>query len=303
MMNPNQLAQLPLPYVIAEIGCNHRGELQTAKQMIVVAKACGANVAKFQKRHSRECLTPERYAAPYDNPNSYGESYGEHREFLEFSVEVHAELKEYAEEHGIEYATSVWDMTSAREIAALRPRYIKIPSACNHHIPMMEYLRDEYDGEVHVSVGMSTPREQEAILAIFESCPQRLVLYACTSGYPVPPKDVCLLEIKRLQEMAAGRAAEIGFSGHHNGISLDVGAYLLGARVIERHFTLDRTWKGTDHAASLEPQGMRKLVRNLCNIRDAMQFKSTDVLPIEDVQRKKLKNAHPITALLQASEE
>lgn len=280
---------LPEAYVIAEIGCNHRGSVQTAKELIVVAKTCGAKVAKFQKRCPRECLTSEQYDAIYDNPNSYGRTYGEHREFLEFDVQVHAELKAYAEEHGIEYSTSVWDMTSAREIASLEPRFIKIPSACNNHLEMLEYLRDQYQGEVHLSVGMTTGEEIDRALNVFKECPQRVVLYSCTSGYPVPPADVCLLEIKKLQQQYGERVAEIGFSGHHNGIALDIAAYLLGARVIERHFTLDRTWKGTDHAASLEPQGLGKMVRDLAAIRKAMTYKDQEILPIEAVQRTKLK--------------
>ena len=151
---------LRVPVFVAEIGCNHTGSVEIAKQMIVVAKTCGANVAKFQKRCSRELLTPEQYDAPYDNPNSYGRTYGEHREFLEFSVDTHRLLKSYAEEHGIEYSTSVWDMTSAQQIAALKPRMIKIPSACSNHFTMLEFLRDHYQGEVHLSAGMTTPEER-----------------------------------------------------------------------------------------------------------------------------------------------
>ena len=290
-MHIDDLLELPEAMLIAEIGCNHRGDPQTAREMIVVAKSAGAAVAKFQKRNNRECLTPARYASLYDNPNSYGRTYGEHREFLEFSAEVHADLKAYAEDHGITYATSVWDLTSAREIAALEPDYIKVPSACNHDVALMRCLRDEYGGDVHISVGMCTEAELDAILALYRDCPDRLIIYSCTSGYPVPPRDVCLMEIERLQRRCAGNVKEIGFSGHHNGIALDVAAYLLGARIIERHFTLDRTWKGTDHAASVEPQGLRKLVRDLDAIRTALCYKATEILPIEQVQRDKLKTA------------
>lgn len=282
-------SQLKPAILIAEIGCNHRGDVQTAKEMIVVAKTCGAKFAKFQKRNPIECLTPEKYSSIYDNPNSYGRTYGEHREFLEFDVETHGELKAYAEEHGIDYTTSVWDMTSAREIAGLNPKLIKIPSATNNHLELIHYLHDEYEGEVHISTGMSTHLEMDAMVEIFSDCPNRLVLYSCTSGYPVPPQDVCLLEIQRLQERYSGSVKEVGFSGHHNGIAIDVAAYLLGARIIERHFTLDRTWKGTDHAASLEPQGLGKLCRDLENICKAFTHKTEEILPIEQTQRTKLK--------------
>lgn len=280
-----------MPKFVAEIGCNHMGQIEIAKQMIVVAKTCGADVAKFQKRHSRELLTPEQYDAPYDNPQSYGRTYGEHREFLEFDAATHAMLKRYAEDHGIEYSTSVWDLTSAREIAALEPRSIKVPSACNNHLRLLTFLRDEYKGEVHLSSGMSTDEELDASVDIYKSCPERVVLYACTSGYPVPFKDVCLLEIARLRKryQAPGRLASIGFSGHHNGIAIDGTAALLGVSYIERHFTLDRAWKGSDHAASLEPGGFTRLTRDIKHLAEAWSFKSEAILPIEQVQRQKLK--------------
>lgn len=283
--------QFPEAKFIAEIGCNHKGDFDLAKQMIVVAKTCGADYAKFQKRNNRELLTPEQYAAPYDNPNSYGKTYGEHREFLEFTVEQHADLKRYAEAHEIGYATSVWDLTSAKEIAALKPDFIKIPSACNNNLKMMEYLKNEYVGDVHVSIGMSTSGEVRALTELFADSPKRLVLYACTSGYPVPFEDVCMLEILRLREafLETGKVAAIGFSGHHNGYAIDNFSLLLGATWVERHFTLDRAWKGSDHAASLEPGGFRRLTRDAKHISMAWNYKPSEILEIEQVQRKKLK--------------
>jgi len=283
--------EFDLPMIVAEIGCNHKGSVEIARQMIVVSKTCGANVAKFQKRCSRELLTPEQYNAPYDNPNSYGRTYGEHREFLEFDAATHAELKKYAEQHGIIYSTSVWDLTSAKEIAVLQPKFIKIPSACNNHLVMLTYLRDNFAGDVHLSAGMSTTEELDAAVDIYKKCPQRLALYSCTSGYPVPFEDVCMLEIVRLKQryQDTGRVKSIGFSGHHNGIAIDSTAVLLGASIIERHFTLDRAWKGSDHAASLEPGGFNRLARDILHLRSALKYKKQEILPIEEVQRKKLK--------------
>ena len=282
------------PKVIAEIGCNHKGEVSIAKELIKIAKDCGADVAKFQKRTNKELLSEEQYNAPHPNMhNSYGNTYGEHREFLEFSVETHKELKEYCESLDIEYSTSVWDVTSAKEITSLKPNFIKIPSACNNNYPMMQVLRDDYEGDIHISVGMTTSSEVEAFIEFFKEKDQakRLVVYSCTSGYPVPFKDVCLLEINTLIDKYKGDVKAIGFSGHHLGIAIDVAAYTLGAEWIERHFTMDRTWKGTDHAASLEPEGLKKMIRNLKATHEALTFKQEEVLPIEMVQRKKLKNA------------
>ena len=138
---------------------------------------------------------------------------------------------------------------------------------------------------------MTESREEEKLVRIFESKGRNkdLIIYACTSGYPVPFEDVCLLEINRIKDSYGDRVKQIGFSGHHLGIAVDVAAYTLGASVIERHYTLDRTWKGSDHVASLEPEGVRKLRRNLMATYTALQYKKKDILDIEAVQRDKLK--------------
>ena len=282
------------PKVIAEIGCNHMGQMSIAKELIDLAKQAGAGYVKFQKRNNKELLTEEQYEAPHPNPhNSYGDTYGAHREYLEFSVSQNKELKDYCDSIGIIFSTSVWDVTSAKEMITFNPGFLKVPSACNNNFAMLKVLRDEFKGQVQLSIGMTKKEEVEEIVKFFESTNQaksRLLLYSCTSGYPVPAKDVALLEINWLYENYGSRVNEIGFSGHHLGIALDVAAYTLGARWIERHFTKDRTWKGTDHAASLEPNGLSKLTRDLNAVYEALNFKSHEILPIESVQREKLKN-------------
>ena len=282
------------PYVIAEIGCNHKGDMEIAKELIKVAKIfCNVDAVKFQKRHNKELLTEEQYNAPHPNPvNSYGDTYGAHREFLEFDVNQHQELKDYCEDIGLDYSTSVWDLTSAKEIAGLQPKFIKIPSACNNNIKMLTWLCENYDGELHISTGMTTKEEIDDLVSLFKTHNRAkdLVLYNCTSGYPVPFKDVCLLDINILKDKYGADVKHIGFSGHHLGIAVDMAAYTLGANVIERHYTLDRTWKGTDHAASLEPAGLRKLSRDLKAVYESLTYKTQDILPIEQVQRDKLKN-------------
>ena len=274
------------PKIIAEIGCNHKGDMQIAKELIMTAATyCKADVVKFQKRCNTELLTPEEYNAPHPNSaNSYGSTYGAHREFLEFNLDQHRQLQEWCNEFGIEYSTSVWDVTSAKEITTLQPKFIKIPSACNLNKPMLQYLCDNFGGEIHLSFGMTTKEEEEEIVSFFEqnNRVKDLVLYNCTSGYPVPFEDICLLELTRMREA-------YGFSGHHLGIAVDAAAVALGAEWIERHYTLDRTWKGTDHAASLEPDGVRKLCRDCRAVAKALTYKEKDVLDIEMVQRNKLK--------------
>jgi len=287
------MTEVRTPHVVAEIGCNHRGSLDTAREMIMMAAVfCKADVVKFQKRTPRECLSAQEYDAPHPNPvHSYGETYGQHREFLEFSIEQHRDLKASCEENGVTYATSVWDLTSAREVVGLEPELIKVPSACNTHFELLDILSDEYGGAIHVSLGMTTRAEEERIVSYFEAKGRSrdVVLYHCTSGYPVAFDDVNLLEIERLRESYGKTFRAIGFSGHHLGFAVDVAAFTLGADWVERHFTLDRTWKGTDHAASLEPDGLRRLCRDLKATAKALQASNADILEVEKPQRAKLK--------------
>lgn len=270
------------------------GEKEKAKELLTIAKECGADVGKFQKRNPKELLTPEQYSAPHPNPqNSYGNTYGAHREFLELSLDDHRELQEHCKSIGLEYSASVWDTTSAKEIVSLNPSLIKVGSPTNLHWEMQRVLRDEYSGDVHISTGMTTKEEIEMIVQFWEqgkgNAKERVVLYNCTSGYPVPFEDVCLLDLRTLHEKYVNRVKAIGFSGHHLGISVDIAAYTLGATWNERHFTKDRTWKGTDHAASLEPAGLGRLVRDLNATHKCMTYKKEEILPIEKQQRAKLK--------------
>lgn len=288
------------PIVIAEIGCNHKGDMNIAHQMIkllgtfkLLNPRSAIDIVKFQKRTPKELLSEAEYNAPHPNPaNSYGKTYGEHREFLEFDLEQNRQLKKWCEEEGLIYSTSTWDLTAAKEIVSLNPQLIKVPSASNLNFEMLEYLRDHYSGEIHLSFGMTTHAEERKIIDFFKekNRAKDLVIYSCTSGYPVPFENICLREITRIKEAYEKEVKGIGFSGHHLGIAVDIAALALGATYFERHFTLDRTWKGTDHAASLEPQGLAKLARDLRQAALALTYKEKEILDIEAVQRKKLKH-------------
>ena len=140
------------PKVMAEIGCNHMGQLEIAKELLTLAKQCGCEYGKFQKRCPKELLTPEQYAAPHPNPrNAYGDTYGAHREFLELTVDQHRELKEHCDSIGLGYSCSVWDMTSAKELVSLNPDLIKVGSPSNQHWEMQKVLRDTYSGDVRAA--------------------------------------------------------------------------------------------------------------------------------------------------------
>ncbi len=283
------------PKLIAEIGCNHMGDIEIAKEMISIAKTfCKVDSVKFQKRDNFYWaqLKPDIYYNPHPNPqNSFGRNYLEHREFLEFNIEQHKLLKLFCEQLDIEYGCSVWDLNSAKQIASLQPNYIKIPSACNDNYEMLNWLCDNYEGEIHVSTGMTKKIEIEQIVKFFIEKKRNhdLVIYHCISGYPVQFKDTYLLEIKRIKENYENLIKDVGYSGHHLGIAIDIAAYVLGANIIERHYTLDRTWKGTDHAASLEPDGLRKLKRDLMATYESLRFKEIEILDFEQIQYNKLK--------------
>lgn len=291
------LEQLTPPVTVCEIGCNHKGEIDTAVDMIkVAAQFCSVDVVKFQKRCNTELLSEDEYNAPHPNPqNSYGDTYGKHREALEFDVDQHRYLKEVCEDWGVAYSTSVWDVTSAREMIGIDPLLLKVPSACNTNFPLLDCLFGNFGGEIHISLGMTTLEEEEKIvdLARAQGRLKDTVLYQCVSGYPVDNEDLSLLEIPRLVQTYGDEALAIGFSGHHRGIAPDVSALTLGAKYFERHFTLDRSWKGTDHAASLEPNGFRRLARDLKDVASALHVRKSELLEIELPQRQKLKKLIP----------
>jgi N-acetylneuraminate synthase len=264
-----------------------------AKKMITVgAQFCEVDAVKFQKRDPRILLTAAQFEAPHPNPmHAFGDTYGAHREYLELDIDQHAALKTVCEASGVVYSTSVWDVPSARAVIDLAPHFVKVPSACNLNEDLLKLLCLDYGGDIHVSVGMTDQAEEAHVVELLAGCGAagRVVLYACTSGYPVPFEDLALGEIERLVASYGSTVKAIGFSGHHLGIAADVAALALGATYFERHFTLDRTSKGTDHAASLEPDGMRRLARDVRNVSRALTPKRAEVLPIEEAQRAKLK--------------
>lgn len=282
------------PIIIAELCCNHMGNLDLAKKMILSAKQNGADIVKFQKRDIGEWVEhkPEVYKKPHPNPdNSFGDTYENHRRFLEFDYHQHKILKEYCDSLGIEYSSSVWDIKSAKEIIQLNPKMIKIASACNQKFELLDYLCENYQGEIHISTGMTLYEDIDEIVDYFikRNRAKDLVIYICTSSYPVKPQDICLLEITRLIEKYKNIVKCFGFSGHHNGTNIDIAAFTLGARYIERHFTLNKNFKGTDQKASLEPNELRDLRSKLNEVYLALAYKDNKILDVENSNKEKLK--------------
>jgi sialic acid synthase len=274
--------------LIAEACCNHMGDINIAKKMIKKASECGANIIKFQKRTPELCVPEHVQNEPHPCPsNSFGETYLEHRKFLEFTIDQHKDLFRYCKSNNIIYATSVWDKTAAEEvIRQINPLFIKIPSACNLDFDLIDYIYANYLGGIHISLGMANQDERERILKHIKKHEDVTVIYWTTSGYPVPFNELYLLEI---QNLCTKTDFKIGYSGHNLGIAVDIAAYTLGAQFIERHFTLDRTLKGTDQAASLEPQGLTKLQRDLTAVSSALRYKTCGMTNDEIQNRRKLR--------------
>ena len=275
-------------YVIAEIGHNHQGKLETAREMFRVAKECGADAVKLQKRNNRELFTKEGYNRPYDNPSSYGKTYGEHREFLEFGWIEYKELMNYAEEIGITMFSTAFDFSSADFLAKLDVPAFKIASGDLKNIPLLTYIA-EFQKPVIISTGGGTMEDVNRAFDAIMPINQQLCILQCTAGYPAEFEELNLSVITTFRERFPNLT--IGLSSHDNGIAMAVAAYMLGARVIEKHFTLNHTWKGTDHAFSLEPIGFRKMVRDLNRLKlaigdGAKQVYKSEINPIIKMGKK-----------------
>ena len=254
-------------FVIAEIGHNHQGKLDTAKEMFKVAKECGADAVKLQKRDNRELYTKAGYEKPYENPNSYGKTYGEHREFLEFGMEEYQALQDYAKEIGVTMFATAFDFNSADFLAKLDMPVFKLASGDLKNIPLLTHIA-QFQKPMVLSTGGGTMEDVNRAYDAVMPINQQLCLLQCTAGYPAEFDELNLRVITTFRERFPDTT--IGLSSHDNGIAMAVAAYMLGARVIEKHFTLNHTWKGTDHAFSLEPIGFRKMVRDLKRLKVAI---------------------------------
>ncbi|MBI4665126.1 MAG: N-acetylneuraminate synthase family protein [Nitrospinae bacterium] len=254
-------------YVIAEIGHNHQGNFETAKEMIRVARECGADAVKFQKRDNRSLFTKAYYDKPYDNELSYGPTYGLHREALELSKDQFKELINFAGELEIDFLSTAFDFASADLLNELGVQGFKIASGDAKTTPLMKYLA-AFGKPLILSTGGCSMEDVHRIYDTIMPINKNLSILQCTASYPCDYAHLDLNVIKTYRERFED--VVIGLSDHSNGIAMGPVAYLLGARVIEKHFTLNRAMRGTDHAFSLEPVGLRKLVRDLKRVRVAL---------------------------------
>ena len=254
-------------FVIAEIGHNHQGSVDTAKRMFRVAEYCGADAVKLQKRDNRSLFTDELFNKPYENENSFGVTYGTHREALEFGREEYLELQEYAHDLGLEFFATAFDPPSVDFLDEIDVPAYKVASADIRNLPLLRRLAGTGKPMI-LSTGGATLDDVRHAYNVARSGTPDVAVLQCTAGYPAAWAEIDLRVIETYR--ANFPEAVIGLSSHDNGIAMALAGYMLGARVIEKHFTLDRTMRGSDHSFSLEPQGLQKMIRDLRRARVAL---------------------------------
>ena len=271
-------------FIIAEAGVNHNGELALAKKLVDIAVASGADAVKFQKRDIDSMLTKEAQNKPYAGPHSYGETYGEHRRALELKDFDFFELKKYCDDRNIIFLASGWDRKSIDFLDELGVEAFKVASADLTNTPFLEYIAKKGKPMI-ISTGMANMDEVERAVNTIREINEQFIIMQCTATYPCKFEDVNLNVIKTYKEKFGPL---VGYSGHELGIAITLCAVVMGAVVIERHFTIDRTMKGPDHSASLEPQGLYKLIRDIRAYEKALGSYEKKILEEEIPIRQKL---------------
>ncbi|HWM32456.1 MAG TPA: N-acetylneuraminate synthase family protein [Methyloceanibacter sp.] len=261
MVDGVQIADDTDTYVIAEIGNNHQGDLDKCKEMFKVAKQhCGVSAVKLQKRDNKSLFTRAMYNSEYHSENAFADTYGAHREKLEFGRDEYIELIAHAKEVGVTFFATAFDIPSADFLADLDMPAYKIASGDLTNTPLLKHVAS-FGKPIFVSTGGGTMEDVRRAYELIMPINRQLCLMQCTAGYPPEWQELDIGVITTFRH--AFPDAVIGFSSHDSGIAMGPPAHVLGSRVIEKHFTLNRAMKGTDHAFSLEPTGLRKLVRDL----------------------------------------
>lgn len=272
-------------FIIAEIGQNHQGDIEIAKQMIKMAKDCGADCAKFQKSELDYKFNKQALERPYNSAHSWGKTYGDHKRHLEFSHEQYRELQEYAKEVGIYFTASGMDEMAVEFLHELNVPFFKVGSGDTNNFPYLEKTAKKGRPMV-VSSGMQSMETMRQVYKIVKAHNPNFAILQCTSAYPLEAEDVNLRVIAEYQKEFPD--IPIGYSGHESGTSISIAAVALGAKVVERHVTLDKTWKGSDHEASLLPSELAELVRSIRLVERALGNGIKKMLPCEKACHDKL---------------
>ncbi|EPR43934.1 N-acetylneuraminic acid synthase domain-containing protein [Desulfovibrio sp. X2] len=283
-------------FVVAEVGNNHQGKLEIAKEMVYAAAECGADAVKFQKRHTPSLLTQEGMAAPYTGPNSFGPTYGAHRDALELDIEEMAQIKDLSERLGLVFFASAWDMVSLRQMFGLGVELIKVASADLTCLPLLREI-GRSGVPVIASTGMSNWDEIETAVAELRAFHDDIILLHCNSSYPCPEDEIAL---PVMHELKRRFGLPVGYSGHEEGLAPSLAAAAQGACLVERHFTLNKMLPGTDHKASLEPSQLKSLVGMIRDVERAMRETEKKVFPKEESSAKKLRKSIVAARLIPA---
>lgn len=250
-------------FIIAEIGINHNGDINIAKKLIDAAVLAGCDAVKFQKRTPDLCVPPEQRNLMRETPWGMM-TYMEYRERVEFGYKEYSEIDAYCRSKGIYWFASPWDIPSVDFLEQFNPVCYKVASASMTDLQFLEHLA-ETGRTVIVSTGMSTMDQIRAAASVFDK--KKLILAQATSTYPCKPEELNLKAIKTLSDEFG---VPVGYSGHEVGLQTTCAAVVLGACLVERHITLDRAMWGSDHAASVEPSGFMRLVRDIRVIETAL---------------------------------
>ncbi len=253
-------------YVVAEIGQNHNGCMHTARQLVDAAAAAGADAVKFCKRDLASELTRDAFQRPYLSPHSFGPTYGEHRRALELTREQHSELSDYAARRGITYFSTACDPRSVEDLELIEVPFYKVASRDLTNLPLLECIAAT-GKPVILSCGMDGLTEIERAVAVIQRVHSKLVLLQCTSAYPTEDCDV---NLRAMATLAAQFQVPVGYSDHTLGDAIAMAAVALGAVVIEKHITLDRAQKGSDHACSLTVDELPGFIANLRRVESAL---------------------------------
>ncbi len=273
------------PLIIAEIGNNHNGSLDTAMRLIESAKNAGADAVKFQVKNIEKSFSKELLDSPYVNENSFGNTYREHKMALEFSEEQMKKLYDFAAKIDIICFSTPFDIDSVDMLERIGNPIYKISSFHVTDLKLIEYVC-QTKKPIIISTGMSTIEEIDKAIELIKKYTKDFVVMHCVSCYPTEDKDVNLNMIPMLKNRYN---CLVGYSGHERGIAISASTVLLGSCVIERHFTLDRTMKGPDHASSVEPIGLNDIVTRSKKFFISMGKSEKDVLDCELKNRKKFR--------------
>ena len=273
------------PFIIAEIGNNHNGNLDTAMKLIESAKESGADAVKFQVKNIEKSFAKDLLDSPYVNENSFGKTYREHKMALEFSEEQMKQLYDFAAKIDIICFSTPFDTDSVDMLERIGNSIYKISSFHVTDLNLIKYVC-QTKKPIIISTGMSTIEEIDKAIELIKKYTKDFVIMHCVSCYPTEDEDVNLNVIPTLKSRYN---CPVGYSGHERGIAITASTVLLGSCAIERHFTLDRTMKGPDHASSVEPIGLNDIVTRSKKIFNAMGTSEKNVLDCELKNRKKFR--------------